>query len=33
MGGVSLELLISLMLTMKGGFFGELKRRFHAKID
>ena len=33
MGGVSLALLISLMLSMKGGFFGELKRRFHAKID
>jgi hypothetical protein len=33
MGGVSLALLVSLMLSMKGGFFGELKRRFHAKID
>ena len=33
MGGVSLVLLISLMLTMKGGFFGELKRRFHARIN
>ena len=33
MGGVSLALLASLILSMKGGFFGELKRRFHAKID
>ena len=33
MGGVSLALLVSLMLSMKGGFFGELKRRFHTKID
>jgi hypothetical protein len=33
MGGVSLALLASFILSMKGGFFGELKRRFHAKID
>ncbi len=33
MGGVSLALLASLIFSMKGGFFGELKRRFHARID
>ncbi len=32
MGSVSLALLISLMLSLKGGFIAELKRRFHAKI-
>ena len=32
MGGVSLAILFALMLSMKGGFFGELKRRFHSKI-
>ena len=32
MGGVSLAILVSLMLSMKGGFFGELKRRLHSKI-
>lgn len=33
MGGVSLAILASLILTLKGGFVGELKRRFHARID
>ena len=33
MGGVSSAILAVLLLTMKGGFFAELKRRFHAKID
>lgn len=33
MGGVSSAILASLLLTMKGGFFGELKRRLHARID
>lgn len=33
MGGVSMALLIALILTMKGGFIGELKRRFHARIN
>ena len=33
LGGVSLGILVALILTMKGGFIGELKRRFHAKID
>ena len=32
MGGVSLAILVSLILSMKGGFFGELKRRLHSKI-
>ncbi len=32
MGGVSLAILISFILTLKGGFFAELKRRFHSKI-
>ena len=33
MGGVSSAILASLLLTMKGGFFAELKRRLHARID
>ena len=33
MGGVSLALLASLILSMKGGFIRELKRRFHTRID
>lgn len=32
MGGVSLTLLIAFILTLKGGFIAELKRRFHARI-
>lgn len=32
MGGVSLAMLVSFILTLKGGFFAELKRRFHSKI-
>jgi hypothetical protein len=33
MGSVSLALLVSFILTLKGGFFAELKRRYHAKIS
>lgn len=32
MCGVSLALLVSFVLTLKGGFFAELKRRFHSRI-
>lgn len=33
MGGVSLALLVAFVLTLKGGFIAELKRRFHARIS